>query len=526
MIYSQTSVVIAGATVFTLVLSLSPIFLVNDQQCTFGEKLRSFKVLSSVAKFNAMLCIFALGSDFVSALLTNSRFFDWGTASTAFHLLSSFFRAADYERVNLTVFLCLAACIRISVVFGLAEYCVEFSRRKDDFRDKRMYYVLFAVCAECSIVLTHYQSLNVIPAVFLPYYRPLKLVIALSWFLPFAYISSLWRMILYPLKKATYENIDPVLLYLFGIIAVLGISAVGIMWPSLGISADTPEHVFVSLDLLNSASLFLIREFRAYVDAKVTKQLIKSFLPKRLYRTLMSKAKAARSDGDEFTSPASLLVPETRTCAVIFIDIVKSMDIARECSSAEWKKFLHSVFTVIDACAERHGVVKIETIGDCHLSTCGLIEEEEETQDEGGGAARVPDFPKRTALFALSVLEEVKKVRTNQGKPVEVRIGFDLGEVSHSMTPGRGSRWAIYGDTVNRASRMQSTSLPSKIQCSASFAALLLLSGFHLASLGVHEVKGIGHDVETFWLVGEGGGKEERDDKIVASALAGPGGVA
>jgi len=439
--------------------------------------------------------VFTLTSD---ALAAGKQIFDWVTVPTLFHLLASLLRATDSKYLNLTVFLCFAATIRICIVFSLSQYCVEFSRRKVDFRGKGVYYFIFAVCAEASMLVTHFQSLDLFPAALTPYYRPIKIVMALSWFIPFGYLSGLWRMLFFPLSKDTYENIDPAMLYLFGIILVLGISAVGAMYPTFAISVDTPESVFVSLELLNTTSLFLVREFRAYVDAKVTKQLIQAFLPKKLYTTLMSKAKEARSSGDDVT-PATLLVPETKECAVIFIDIVKSMDIARDCTSDEWKEFLHRVFTVIDACAEKHGVVKIETIGDCHLSTCGLLDEEDGLLP-AESSSRAADFTKRTALFSLSVLEQMKTVRTNRGKPVEVRVGFDLGEVSHSMTPGRGSRWAIYGDTVNRASRMQSTSLPSKIQCSAEFAALL--TGFELSPLGAHEVKGIGHEVETFWLVG------------------------
>ena len=64
---------------------------------------------------------------------------------------------------------------------------------------------------------------------------------ALSWFIPFGYLSGLWRMLFFPLSKDTYENIDPAMLYLFGIILVLGISAVGAMYPTFAISVTRPR---------------------------------------------------------------------------------------------------------------------------------------------------------------------------------------------------------------------------------------------------------------------------------------------
>jgi len=464
---------------------------------SFSEKLQSFKSLKAVSRTCLIYSVYSFASDVVDTFGTLSSFaLDWSALANLTMLVTYAVFLSD-TKVYLASYLSSMVCSHISILFVLTAYAVEFSQSRPFFEQKRWYFLLFCVCAEISLLLTYFRSMHLFPNVLLPFYRQIKLTMTLSWFAPFIYLSGLWTLLRpssWTSMSSLYKSIDTSMLYLFGIIACLGISAVVIVYPSLSVSNDTEEEVFINLALLDISGLFLARQFRGFVGNKMKEQLIQSFLPKKLYNRLMNKAHAARWAREY--APSQLLVPETKECCVIFIDLVKSMDIARGCgSSAEYKAFLHEFFQVIDGCAEAHGVIKIETIGDCHLAVCGLLD------DEGDNDFR-PEFARRTALFTLAVLEGIKTLRTKSGEPVSVRVGMDLGEISHSITPGNSARWAIYGDSVNRASRMQSSSLPGKIQCSPEFATHLDVSkgGFALEPRGEIDIKGVGL-VCPYWLV-------------------------
>lgn len=64
-------------------------------------------------------------------------------------------------------------------------------------------------------------------------------------------------------------------------------------------------------------------------------------------------------------------------------------------------------------------------------------------------------------------------------------------------------RYCLFGDTVNTASRMESTGQPLKVHTSKTTANLLeQLGGYYLEERGMVEMKGKGTQL-TYWLVGE-----------------------
>jgi class 3 adenylate cyclase len=136
---------------------------------------------------------------------------------------------------------------------------------------------------------------------------------------------------------------------------------------------------------------------------------------------------------------------------------------------------------------------KIDVIGDAYLAVTNLVQDQED------------DHAKRIAEFAVDAVKAASEVIVDEDDPskgnVQIRVGFHSGPVIADVIGTRLPKYSIFGDTVNTSSRMESNSLPGRIQCSSTSAKLLSEQAptIPLASRGHIHVKGKG-EMHTFWV--------------------------
>ncbi|XP_048858484.1 LOW QUALITY PROTEIN: retinal guanylyl cyclase 2-like [Brienomyrus brachyistius] len=177
-----------------------------------------------------------------------------------------------------------------------------------------------------------------------------------------------------------------------------------------------------------------------------------------------------------------------------FSDIVGFTTISANSEPIEVVDLLNDLYTLFDAVIGNHDVYKVETIGDAYMVASGL------PMRNGNRHAT------EIASMALDILSAVGtfKMRHMPDVPVRIRIGLHTGPCVAGVVGLTMPRYCLFGDTVNTASRMESTGMPYRIHVSESTVKMLreLKEGYRVQLRGRTELKGKGME-ETYWLVGK-----------------------
>jgi adenylate cyclase len=216
-----------------------------------------------------------------------------------------------------------------------------------------------------------------------------------------------------------------------------------------------------------------------------------------------------RSIADKLKAQTQPIADQFESASILFADVVDFTHWSERLPPAEVVGYLDHLFSHFDELAERYGLEKIKTIGDCYMVAAGV-------------PTRRPDHARALALMALDMLEAMRSAHEVAHLGLELRVGINSGPVVAGVIGRKRFLYDLWGDAVNTASRMESHGTPGRIQITRATYELLA-DDFECEPRGTITVKGKA-EVETWYLLRPRGDRPSvANDGAREPTLADPG---
>ena len=233
--------------------------------------------------------------------------------------------------------------------------------------------------------------------------------------------------------------------------------------------------IFTSYTLERYSRREFLQKYAIQKERDQSDKLLFSILPARIAEQLKL---GQETIAEEFSS-----------ASVLFADIVDFTPISAHFEPREVVDMLNELFSGFDQLVDKYSVEKIQVAGDGYMLAAG-----------------VPTPRKNHAVIlahlALEMLDYVKRQNFLGGRhPVEIRIGLNSGPLMGGVIGRKKYVYALWGDMVNTASRMESHGAKGKIQITRATYELVK-DHFVCEYIGEIDVKGKGR-LEAWYLLGE-----------------------
>lgn len=161
------------------------------------------------------------------------------------------------------------------------------------------------------------------------------------------------------------------------------------------------------------------------------------------------------SVGERLKEKEQLIADGFAQASILFADLQNFTEFAGTTSPQRLVRTLNVLFSAFDDLLEHHGVEKIKTIGDAYMVASGL-------------PGKSDNHAEQITDYALAMLSAVKNFNEEEGYNFSLRIGIHSGPVVAGVVGKKKYAYDLWGDTVNVASRMETSGVPGLIHLSES----------------------------------------------------------
>src|SRR5437867_221777 len=195
-----------------------------------------------------------------------------------------------------------------------------------------------------------------------------------------------------------------------------------------------------------------------------------------------------RSIADRLKAQAQPIADQFGSASILFADVVDFTPWSERLPPAEVVGYLDHLFSRFDELADRHGLEKIKTIGDCYMVAAGV-------------PTPRPDHARALVLMGLDMLDAMCSDDEVGRLGLQLRVGINSGPVVAGVIGRKRVLYDLWGDAVNTASRMESHGANGTIQITR--ATYELIKGdFVCEPRGTLYVKGKG-EMEAWQIYGD-----------------------
>jgi class 3 adenylate cyclase len=259
-------------------------------------------------------------------------------------------------------------------------------------------------------------------------------------------VDNLIWIILVPIAAVLFLGARAGAPALAGVVVVVAVAVLIDPWIRAAPEEPTlAKLLFTAVDIIVPAALAL--GLVVFIDGERLRAKAES---DALLLNVMPRQIADRLKGGE-----RVIADHCEEVTVLFADVVDFTPFAAREPARRVVDVLNAVFSRFDSLAAERGLEKIKTIGDAYMVVAGVPEPR-------------PDHAEIMVDMGLAMLAAADSTESAPGHVLQLRIGIASGSAVAGVIGTHKFSYDLWGDTVNLASRMESTGVPGSIQVSAS----------------------------------------------------------